>query len=438
MQQVKSKFPFAWANSRGSQSDRHGQPRGTGELDRQSILLLTVQGLFTTANALSGTFVNVYLWKMSRDFALIGWFSLCNQAALGLTFWLAGKWVKEHNKMHSLRLGILISAIFYLFVLLLGSQAIHYVWGLGFVQGIAGGLFWLAYNVVYFEVTEPDNRDRFNGWAGLLGSCAGMLAPWLSGYLITRMADSTGYTLIFSLSLGVFLVGVLMSLFLKKREMDGRYEWLHAVQRLRDKQSPWRRLSPGLVMQGMREGVFIFVIGLLVYISTGNEMKLGNYSLITSAVSLFAFYLAGRWLRPNRRQLAMLIGAVLITVVILPFFWKVNYLTLLIFGVGVSLFFPLYSIPMTSTVFDYIGRDEESAAHRVEYVVLREVSLNTGRMLGTILFIIVISVSKAPLHLNIFLLMIGSAPIFSWLFMRTVLRRYREDGSPVHGGGSKR
>lgn len=424
MQQAKMKFPHAWTRFRGSRTDGP-ESRGEGELDRQSILLLTVQGLFICANALSGTFVNVYLWKMSQNFALIGWFSFSHQAALGLTFWLAGRWVKEHNKMHSLRLGILISAIFYLLVLLLGTQATRYAWGLGIVQGIAAGLFWLAYNVVYFEVTEPDNRDRFNGWAGLLGSGAGMLAPWLSGFLITRMADTTGYTLIFSLSLGIFLVGALVSLFLKKREVDGRYNWSHALQRLRDRRSPWRRISPGLMMQGIREGVFIFVIGLLVYISTGNEMKLGNYSLITSAVSLFAFYLAGRWLRPKRRNMAMLTGAVLMTIVIIPFFWGVSYMTLLIFGIGVSLFFPLYSIPMTSTVFDYIGRDEESAAHRVEYVVLREVSMNVGRLFGTLLFILVISLSKDPLVLNIFLLTVGSAPIFSWMFMSAVLKRYR-------------
>jgi YQGE family putative transporter len=197
---------------------------------------------------------------------------------------------------------------------------------------------------------------------------------------------------------------------------------------MRDRGSPWRKLAPALAMQGVREGVFIFLIGLLVYIATGNEMKLGNYSLITSAVSLGAFYAAGRWLKPERRYAAMLCGAFLITAVIVPFFRVINYVTLLIFGVGVSLFFPLYIIPITSTVFDYIGRDKESASQRVEYVVLREVSLNAGRMLGTILFLFMIA-SGGPdaLHLNVFLLAIGSAPIFSWLFMRTILKRYERE-----------
>ncbi len=431
MPHVKQKFPFAWMKKNDPDARKayarmpNNKPRSHGALDAQSVLLLAVQGLFVCANALSGTFVNVYLWKMSNDFTLIGWFAFSHQVALGLTFWLAGKWVKEHNKMHSLRLGIFVSACFYLLVLLLGSHAHYYVWALGIVQGVAAGLFWLAFNVVYFEVTEPDNRDKFNGWAGLLGAGAGMIAPWLSGLLITRMADTSGYRLIFSISLGVFLIGVVVSLFLKKRQVDGQYEWLHGVQRLRDLRSPWRKISPGLMMQGIREGVFIFVIGLLVYIATGNEMQLGNYALITSGVSLFAFYLAGKWLKPYRRSSAMFIGAVLITAVIVPFFWKVNYMTLLIFGVGVSLFFPLYSIPMTSTVFDYIGRDEDSAAHRVEYVVLREESLNAGRMVGTLLFIVVVSISKEPIVLNSFLLLIGSTPIASWLFMRAVLKRYK-------------
>jgi len=425
--QAERTFLEAWMRpSRFRASDRQTGHRG--KLDAQAVLLIAVQGLFVTANALSGTFVNVYLWKMSHEFALIGWFSLCNQAALGLTFWLAGKWVKERNKMSCLRAGMLLSAVFYFFVLLLGPNAAHYAQPLGILQGAAGGLFWLAYNVLYFEVTEPDNRDRFNGWAGLLGSFAGMFAPWISGLLIVRMADANGYTLIFSLSFGVFLIGVVTSLFLKQRRAHGRYVWFHAFRCMRDRGSPWRKLAPALAMQGVREGVFIFLIGLLVYIATGNEMKLGNYSLITSAVSLGAFYAAGRWLKPERRYAAMLCGAFLITAVIVPFFRVINYVTLLIFGVGVSLFFPLYIIPITSTVFDYIGRDKESASQRVEYVVLREVSLNAGRMLGTILFLFMIA-SGGPdaLHLNVFLLAIGSAPIFSWLFMRTILKRYERE-----------
>lgn len=80
--------------------------------DPQAMLLLSVHGLFILSSALSGTFLNVYLWKSRQDYTMLGWFTIAQQVALGLTFWAAGKWVKEHNKMNALRLGIAVSGLF--------------------------------------------------------------------------------------------------------------------------------------------------------------------------------------------------------------------------------------------------------------------------------------------------------------------------------------
>lgn len=417
------KARFAGAGARDSRATdgaaaTSGSSRGGGRLDRQAVLLLAVNGLFAVANALSGLFVNVYLWKMKQDFALIGWFAFTQQLSMALTFWIAGKWVKERNKMIALRTGVAVNALFYLAILLLQARSIDYVVPLGMMMGLASGLFWLAFNVVYFEVTGPDNRDRFNGWAGLLGSGAGMLAPWLSGWLISRMTDTAGYRLIFSLSLGVFVVGVVVSIFLKKRKAQEKYRWGHTLGMLRDDRSSWRRVFAALVAQGMREGVFGFVIGLLVFISTNNEANLGNFSLVTSAVGFISFWMVGKWLKPSYRKWGMLVGVVMITLVIVPFFWKVSYATLLLFGIGVGLFIPLYTVPMTSAVFDLIGMDRQSAALRVEYVVMRELGLNAGRMLGTLLFILTVSYSTSPPVVNSLILFVGSFPLLVWALMR--------------------
>nr|WP_313782020.1 hypothetical protein [Paenibacillus larvae] len=102
-------------------------------------MLLTVNGLFSAANALSGTFMGVYLWKAKNDFATIGWFMLVTHFTMALTFWLAGKWVKEHNKMIVLRLGIALFALFYLLLLYFGVNSVRHILLLGFVQGMASG-----------------------------------------------------------------------------------------------------------------------------------------------------------------------------------------------------------------------------------------------------------------------------------------------------------
>ncbi|MGO4183271.1 MFS transporter [Paenibacillus sp. MCAF9] len=390
-------------------------------LNGQAALLLIVQALYGIANALSGTFVPVYLWKASQSYMLIGWFTMGQYVMSGLTFWVVGKWVKEHNKMNSLRIGIILSGVFYCSVLLLGTQAKVYYLPLGLLNGMALGFFWVAFNVVYFEVTDPDNRDRFNGWSGLLGSAAGIVAPWVSGLLITSMQGEKGYRLIFTLSLIIFSISVVLSFWLKKRHGQGRYNWKHGFQQLMQKGNPWRRMFPAIAAQGVREGVFMFLVGLTVYVATQNESKLGTYSLITSLVALISFWIVGKMLKKNNRKWAMLIGVIMIGIAILPLFWKVSYATLLMFGIGTSLFMPLYIIPMTSRVFDLIGQSEESAREREEFIVLREAGLVLGRIIGLSSYLIVLPLNHSAVAITWLLFAVGIVPIAGWWFMKPFL-----------------
>lgn len=391
---------------------------GKGRLDKQTRILLLVNGLFVTASVLSGTFLGIYIWKAAHDFVLLGWFTLLSHVMMALTFWTAGYWCKRGRNGTCLRVGVAVSAAFYGLVLLLGQQAVQYVWLLGLVQGLAIGLFWLGFNIVYFEATDAGNRDRFNGLAGVIGSLVGMAAPWCSGFLISRMEGETGYRIMFAVSVGIFVAGACVSFWLHNRKPQGRYDWRLPLRIWTLPDTPWRPVLGALMAQGFRETVFAVMIGLLVFIRTGSEMKLGNYSLITQLVAFAAFFAAGRWLKPAWRSRGMLIGAIALTAVILSLFFGTHYAPMLAFGIGTALFLPLFIIPMTSSVFDLIGTHEESVRQRVEYVVLRELALNAGRITGMAVFIVTLSISREPTVIHWMMLLVGSSPVLSWFFMR--------------------
>ena len=103
------------------------------------------------------------------------------------------------------------------------------------------------------------------------------------------------------------------------------------------------------------------------FVATDQESKLGQFALITSAVSLVSYWACGKWFKPKFRKTGMLVGSILIaghfTALV-----AVNYTTLVL-GIGTSLFIPLYMMPAISASFDLMGVNQENVEKRVELVV---------------------------------------------------------------------
>lgn len=391
-------------------------------LDKQSIILLAIYASFGVANMLSGTFLPVYLWKASQSYMTIAWYALAQYSLSGLTFYVAGKWVKEGNKLNCLRAGCLLSGVFYSIILWLKQDASQIPIILGVISGIGLGLFWLAYNVVYFEITEPHTRDRYNGWQGFLTSFAGIIAPWSSGIIISLLSGDRGYGVIFTSSLVIFAACGGLSYLIKKRPAQSGYDWLLPFKQLRSSNDNWKKVYVAITAQGVREGVFLFLINLVVYVATSEEAKVGTYTLIASTTSLVSYWIVGRWLKPEWRKNAMLIGVISLSLVVLPLFAGISFTRLIWFGVGTALLFPIYIIPITSRVFDLIGASKESAAKREELIVFREIALTSGRIIGLIPFFMYIAWDNTDLGLVWMLFIVGSVPIIGWFFMKSLFQ----------------
>ncbi|MCF6093371.1 MFS transporter [Microaerobacter geothermalis] len=388
-------------------------------LDGQTKLLLSMNALFMASVALSNTFVNVYIWKIKGDYITIAQFNLFIYLAMPFTFWIGGRLVKKIDRVISIRIGVALMALFYSMILILGKDASQYIQLLGLLLGIASGFYWLGYNILYFEITNPDNRDMFNGVNGFLFSGTGMIAPVLSGWFLSQMKQLTGYTLIFSISLGIFITAIIVSYFFHHRELHGVFH-LGKVWKEAKNRTPWHFVMVAHYFQGIREGIYTFLIGLLVFISTSSEFRLGVYTFITSLVSLVSFFLAGKWIKPKKRNTSLLIGTTMLAVVVIPMFFTVNYVTLLILGIGGSFFFPFFTIPITSTTFDLIGENKQKAQLKVEYIVFREFVLNLGRITSITLFIILITITEKIEVIAIFLFFSNALLLFTWINMKHV------------------
>lgn len=392
---------------------------GDVPLTRDLILLIVIGGLYSLSVALSNTFVNIYLWKQSESFYDIGLYNLIVVIFQPITFILAGKMAKMLDRVIVLRLGIIFLTVFYLVVLLVRESANEYIVLLGAILGIGYGFYWLAFNVLTFEITEPENRDFFNGFLGIMSSVGGMVGPFLSGYIITHMFGYKGYTVIFSVSMVFFALAVVLSLFIKRRPAHGRFRFGRIIKerRLNDN---WRRITLAHVCQGWREGTFFFVVSVLVFVSTGSELSLGSFGLINSGIGLIVYFIASQFIKKQYRNRFMLIGGCGLFISIFLLIYDVSYVKLLIYGASIALFYPLLLIPYVSLTYDVIGSGWKAAEMRVEYIVVRELYLNGGRALSILVFLLAISLFNIKTVMPYILVLLGSGHLLIYWFVKNI------------------
>ncbi|MFC0270012.1 MFS transporter [Metabacillus herbersteinensis] len=392
---------------------------GEVEVNRDLMLLLLIGGLYSLSIALSNTFVNIYLWKQSGEFIDLAIYNLSIVVMQPITFIIAGRIAKKIDRVVVLRLGVTFLAVFFIGVLIIGESASNYLVLLGGTLGVGYGFYWLAFNVLTFEITEPETRDFFNGFLGILTSIAGMVGPIVAGFVISRLTNFNGYTVIFTISLLLFSGAVILSFFLKRRPAGGIYLFKRILQERKNDRN-WSLITKAHYFQGLREGTFIFVIGVFVFITTGSELALGTFGLVNSAVAFVCYYLATRIIKKKMRKKSILIGGLLVYVSIFLILFDLSYTKLLIYAAIIAVGYPMLLVPYISLTYDVIGRAWNAGEARIEYIVVRELFLNMGRVTSILCFIIAITFFNEKQSIPILLSIIGAGHACIYLFIRKI------------------
>lgn len=376
------------------------------DITKDLILLLVVGGLYSLSIALSNTFVNVYLWKQSGSYLDLAIYNLAVVVMQPITFLLAGRLAKKIDRVIVLRIGVIFLALFFIAVLFFGEKADDYLVILGGLLGIGYGFYWLAFNVLTFEITEPETRDFFNGFMGALSSSGGIIGPITAGFIITRFTSNTGYTIIFAISLVLFSAAVVTSFFLQRRPSSGQYLFVKVFQE-RKRNKNWKLITNAHLLQGIREGTFVFVISVYLFIATKNELALGTYGMIHAGTAFIMYSIATKFIKKDKRKKVMMVGGVILYAAIFLIFNDPTYIRLLIYGVVIGIAYPLMLVPYSSITYDVIGKSRDAAEMRIEYVVVKELFLNSGRVISIILFIIAINLINPTTAIPALLLIFG-------------------------------
>ncbi|GAA0182361.1 MFS transporter [Clostridium sediminicola] len=386
---------------------------------REAKILLVVSCLFTFAMGLSNIFINIFFWNKTNDFIVIAVYNLMHYITTPVAFILAAYFAKKKNGILSLRIGLLIFALFYLLLLYAGSDGVKYIYLLGLLYGVAAGFYWLAFNVLSFDFTSIYNRDTFYGYNGASAGIAAAISPITSAYIISRFEGTLGYKIVFIITLILFLILIFISAILKCENYSQK---LNLRRIFFTDCNQWRVLRKSIISWGFRDVIIIFIINILVIETTQNELTLGKLALLASLISSSSYILVQRIIKPPNRRKAILIGTIGSFLAIGGLIMNVSIWTLLFYVVMDAFFLPFFIIQQNSSVFNIIDRNHEEDM-RVEYIINKDIALNTGRIISSIILIVLLMKFDNFEILKFYLGFIGLAPVISGYFLRKVIQR---------------
>jgi YQGE family putative transporter len=346
--------------------------------------LITI-GLFMAASVLSDTFVNIYLWRLNSTYIPIAVYMLACYATVPVVFYLCGYIGMRIDRVSIYILGIFSYIAFYFMVLLFKERITGQVILWGFVKGLAMGFFWFGYHILSFDFTSTSNRDKFYANTTLISGTCALLGPLIAGYVITNFRDFHGYYIIFACSAVLFIAAVAMSFEMKSTPIKKPYKIEDLIF---TKNKKWRNTMSAFLFLSGKDTIATFLIGILVFKSTGSEFSLGQYSMLIAVATITTSFLMGRFSKPDTRKGYVLWGAVIAFLTAFLLMYSINIYTLLIFGVLGSIADALVRIPISAHALDVISLDANANERKMEYIVARDVPIAVGRIVMLVVFVL--------------------------------------------------
>lgn len=381
-------------------------------------ILLSIHGLLTLGIGLSNIFVNIYIWRLTKDLQVLALFNLLLFSVVPFTFIFAGWVARKYDSLWCVRIGVVIHTLFYLTVLILKKDTVNYIILLGMFKGLGVGFYHLAEHILVFDLTEDSTRDYFNGINGFIAAFFGMIAPFISGLIIDKLVDLQGYTVIFTISVVLFIGVEILSFFIHPRSSSEKS--YHLIQVLKNRDPNWRRVLGIIGFYGLRTGIFSFLTALLVFLASGKEFILGSFTLVTGLLTLLSAFALAYLVKPTKRALYIHISSIMLILALVTLLWRSDWVGIIVFGVLTGIFDPFFDIPFESLSFKVIDRDTQNENLRIEYIVARELPLNLGRVLSIFLFYLLLGHEMDVSRFRIYLTFLVPAPLIVSILLRGI------------------
>lgn len=379
-------------------------------MSRNEKILILVSALYFMAGTMSSVFVNVYLYAFTGSLYAMTAYAIIRFSCFPLGFYFGGALTSKWKLSSVLTLGLLVIILALALLLGINSYFDKYpilIYSLGIVFGTGEGLFWFSMNSLNLTASTQDSRPKFIGTLGITNSSAMVIAPFLASMIVAySQSDVQGYIRIFQIVIVVQMVSAILSTRIQLSKIQSKYTLKDKFNLKLDPQ--WRYVMTSHFLLGVRDSLTLVLTGLLVYNATGGKGSLyGQLLTVFALINVAANYIASRVIKRNNRIQMYMMGAVVLFTSTVVLVLVPNMFGAIYFGVMNALGNPFFINPFSIIMMNAIG-DYSATENIYARMIMKEIGLDIGRVVGMSFILIFALVLPSPLSLQVSVIIASS------------------------------
>ena len=395
-------------------------------LTKESKFLLIVGILVTAGMMAANTFVNVFLLRATDgDIGLIIIQSAINSIALLIAFVCGSRLLARISITTLLKVGITSTAFYFIAILILQDNVTTFLKPLALFNGLGQGLYWFSTNLLVAKIIKESEQGRYFGFQQTAGSIFGVITPAISGFIITRFTDLTGYYILFGIALALFALGVFMIKnipgFTSKTKIH-----IYNVLKLKGNRY-WDACKPFIFVVALRSTIHLQIFILFAYYIFTSENIMGNLLSATALITVFSsFWFAKISKRENQQSFYFVTSVIMMMMFILLALFP--YVPVLIASMIIFAITHNWSHTIFQSVLFQTTRRAKGGYTQNDYLVAIEFPMALGRVVGMAIALLLIYLVTSEMYVyRILFVVIAIAWIFEYVIIEKKIKWFRDE-----------
>lgn len=362
------------------------------KLGKNAIFLIASDLIYTITALFAETFLVAYLLKITNDniTQVSLYYMIINFIhAIGSIF--IGKFIKDekYSKINILSLGIIIRAIFILFIILLGNKLSNMFIIVAIFCGISETLYWSTHEMIFVGITNNGNRKSYMATKKIASTIVQIVAPIILGSTI----ELYSFTKIAIYVLALSIIQIILSLQIK---MDSNANinttkfsiknYTNAIKSKKDLKV--HKYYKSNLLYGIVEDPMRTLVTIITIMTFKTSLNLGILTTIFSVFQIAIMYLYKKFYNKNNAKYILFAVSSLIFIGAMGLVIDIGKMTLIIYNfactTGLCIFDAIYNTQKGDLI-----KECHIEEYDVEHVMFNSILTCSSRFIGFSLILFV-------------------------------------------------